>query len=154
MFEVPAQPLTPAERQLLDRNGDAYRVELGYAMKIDDQHFLRPSIRYVDDDRDGRAMAQEGYALELTYAYTFGKGKRWVSTGSYGEFDGDEQNPLFGKRNDADRYFFATTLFLPGLFGLDKWTTNIGAVFGKQDSDITFNQTNLWLVNAGILRRF
>ena len=80
-------------------------------MKVNDWHFLRPSIRYVDDDRDGRAMAQEGYALELTYVYTAKKGMRWVNTGSYGEFDGDEQNPLFDKRNDADRYFFATTLF-------------------------------------------
>ena len=149
-----SQPLTVAERQLLDRNGDAYRVELGYMMKVGDQNFLRPSVTYVDEDRDGRAMAQEGYALELTYVHTFAKGRRWVTTGSYGEFDGDEVNPLFGKKNDADRYFFATTLFLPGNFGLDKWTTNIGAVWGQQDADINFNKTNMWLINAGILRRF
>ena len=29
-----SQPLTPEERQLLDRNGDAYSVELGYALEL------------------------------------------------------------------------------------------------------------------------
>jgi hypothetical protein len=149
-----SQPLTPEERQLLNRNGDAYSVDLGYAMKLNDRHFLRPSIRYAEDDRDGRAMAQEGYALELTHVYSAQKGLRWVSTGSYGKFDGDERNPLFDKRNDADRYFFASTLFFPGRFGLGKWTANIGAVWVKRDSDITFNETNVWFINAGLLRRF
>ena len=149
-----SQPLTLAQRQLLNRNGDAYRVELGYLMKLDKGHVLRPSLRYMDDDRDGRAMAQEGYAAELTYVYTAKKGMRWVTTGSYGKFDGDAVNPLFNKKNDADRYFFASTLFLPGRFGLDNWIANIGVVWGSQDSDITFNETNIWLLNAGLLRRF
>ncbi|MCZ6828242.1 MAG: DUF2860 family protein [Gammaproteobacteria bacterium] len=149
-----SQPLTPEERQLLDRNGDAYRVELGYMMKLDGGHLLRPSLSYVDEDRDGRAMAQEGYAAEVTYIYRTKNNTRWVTTASYGKFDGDAVNPLFNKKNDADRYFLASTLFVPGLFGLDKWVTNIGVVWGSQDSDITFNETNMWLINAGLLRRF
>jgi hypothetical protein len=149
-----SQPLTPEERQLLDRNGDQYRIELGYLYLIGDRHALRPSVRYIDDDRDGAAMAQEGYAAELTYVYSSNKGMRWVTTGSYGEVDGDARNPIFNKRNDAERYFLASTLFLKGRFGLDKWTTNIGVVMGSSDSDITFNKTNMWLVNVGLLRRF
>ena len=149
-----SQPLTPEERQLLDRNGDTYGIELGYAMKLNDRHFLRPSIRYADDDRDGRAMAQDGYMLELTSVYSPNKGLRWINTGRYGKFDGDELNPLFDQRNDADRYFFGSTLFFPGRFGLGKWTANIGAVWVKRDSDITFNETNVWFINAGLLRRF
>lgn len=149
-----SQPLTLDERQLLDRNGDLYRVELGYLMKLSDSQVLRPSVHYVDDDRDGRAMAQEGYAAEVTYIYRTKNNTRWVTTGSYGKFDGDAVNPLFNKKNDADRYFLASTLFVPGLFGLDNWISNIGVVWGSQDSDITFNETNMWLINAGFLRRF
>jgi hypothetical protein len=149
-----SQPLTAAERQLLDRNGDVLRAELGYMMKLGDGQFLRPSIRYTDDDRDGRAMAGEGIAAEVSYIYTSKKGMRWVSTGSYGEFEGDAVNPLFNKKNDADRYFLASTLFVPGLFGLDKWLANVGVVWGNQDADITFNETKIWLINVGMLRRF
>jgi hypothetical protein len=149
-----SQPLTAAERQLLDRNGDVLRVELGYMMRLGEGQALRPSIRYTDDDRDGRAMAGEGIAAEVSYVYTSQKGTRWVSTGSYAKFEGDAVNPLFDKKNDSDRYFLASTLFVPGMFGLDKWMANIGVVWGNQDADITFNETKIWLINVGMLRRF
>jgi hypothetical protein len=149
-----SQPLTAEERNLLDRNGDVYRAELGYLYKISDKHILRPSIRYVDEDLDGRAMASSGVAIDLSYVYSTPKGTRWVNNATYGEFDGDKDNPLFDKRNDADRYFFSSTLFLRGFFGLENWTPNIGAVWGKLDTDINFNQSNMWLVNVGVLRRF
>jgi hypothetical protein len=99
-------------------------------------------------------MSQDGVAVELTHVYTSSKGLRWVTTGSYGKFDGDKVNPLFDKKNDADRYFFASTLFIRGGFGLDKWTPNIGIVWGSSDNDISFNKTNMWLLNAAVLRRF
>jgi hypothetical protein len=149
-----SQPLTAEERKLLDRNGDVYRAELGYLYKISDKHILRPSVTYVDEDLDGRGMASKGVAVELSYIYSTPKGTRWVNTGTYGDFDGDEDNPLFGKRNDAERYFFASTLFARGFLGLEGWTPNIGVVWGKLDSDINFNQTTMWLVNVGVLRRF
>jgi len=149
-----SQPLTAEERQLLDRNGDVLRVEMGYMFRLGPGHFLRPSFQYVDDDRDGRAMAQEGYTAELTYVYTTKSNVRWVSTGAYGRWDGDAVNPLFGKKNDADRYFLASTLFLPGRFGLGKWSANIGVVWAYRDADIAFNDTTMWLINAGLFRAF
>lgn len=148
-------PLTSEERQLLDRNGDVTRIELGYFfISGNRKHIVRPSVRYVDRDIDGRAMAQEGAAAEVTYVFQAANTMRWVTTVSYGEFDGDAVNPVFNKKNDSDRFTFASTLFMPGTFGLDKWTANIGVVWGREDTDIAFNETEMWLISAGVLRRF
>lgn len=150
-----SQPLTAEEQRLLDRNGDVFRVELGYLAKIGSSHFLRPSVTYIDRDLDGRAMAQEGVNLDLSYIYNPGRASwRWVTTASYGEHDGDEENPLFGEKHDSERIFFASTLFFPGDFGIKNWTFNIGVIYGDDDSDIDFNDINVWMLSAGVLRRW
>lgn len=148
-------PLTLAERQLLNRNGDITRIELGYLfINANKRHAIRPGIRYVDRDLDGKAMAQKGGAVELTYVYQAANTMRWVTNVVYGKSDGDAVNPIFNQKNDASRIMFASTLFMPGPFGLDKWTANIGVVWGRDDTDISFNETELWLISAGMLRHF
>ncbi len=148
-------PLTFAERQLLNRNGDVTRIELGYLFASKNKrHIIRPGIRYVDRDLDGEAMAQEGGAVELTYVYQAANTMRWVTNVAYSETDGDAVNPIFNQKNDASRFMFTSTLFMPGTFGLDNWTANIGVAWGRDDTDISFNETELWLISAGVLRRF
>jgi hypothetical protein len=145
--------LGASERALLDREGDVYRAELGYLADLGGGHVLRPRAVYIDRDLDGDAMAQDGFEVGVAYTRTTAN-YRWVTDLAYSSLDGDTQNPIFGQINDADRVSFASKLFLPGLFGLQNWTPNIGVLYGEEDSDIDFNDTTVWMVNVSMHRRF
>jgi len=146
--------LSAAQVQLLDREGDITRAELGYMFNLENgKHLIRPSVSYIDRDLDGDAMSQDGVELGLSYAYSTSD-VRWVSNLSYNKLDGDAVNPIFGQVNDADTYGISSQLFFPGLFGLEKWTPNLSVAWGEQDSDIDFNDTSVWVVSAAMFRRF
>jgi len=147
--------LTPAQRQLLDRNGDIIRVELGYLFQFGekDQHSFRPSVTYIDRDLDGAAMAQDGYNVDLSYIYNARK-LRWVASIGYASLDGDEENPIFLTTNDADRYSFSTQVFFPRAFGWKHWMPVIAGSWAEEDSDIDFNYTQTAAISISIFREF
>ena len=146
--------LTAAERRLLDREGDVYRYELGYKFQLNEQHMLRPSVMYVDKDLDGDAMAQDGVNVQLQHAYV-SQGIQWTSQISYTDLEGDSENPLFNEVNDAENYSFASRIAFPGSIDfLGKWVPNVAVTWADSDSDIDFNDSNVWMIQAALLRRF
>ena len=68
---------------------------------------MRPNATYIDRDLDGDAMAQDGFEVGVMLMYVHPK-YVWVNHGSYTNLDGDKENPLFGKKNDAQIYRFAS----------------------------------------------
>ena len=146
--------LSKAERNLLDREGDVTRVELGYLAKFGDgTHVLRPSVAYIDRDLDGDAMSQDGYEVAVSYVYKTSD-IRWVNSVMFQSLDGDKENPIFDEVNDEDVVGLGSRMFFPGAFGLEKWTPNVGIVWADGDSDIDFNDSTGWMLSAGMLRKF
>jgi hypothetical protein len=149
-----AEVLLPEQRKLLDREGDVSRAELGYLFDLGSgTHLIRPSIAFIDRDLDGDAMAQDGYEVAVSYAYKT-DGFRWVNNAIFASMDGDVKNPIFDEVNDMDRIALTSTMFFPGAFGLEKWTPNVSLAWGEDDSDIDFNDTNVWVISAAMFRRF
>lgn len=146
--------LTDPERDLLDREGDVNRVDLGYLFNLaDGKHFLRPSIAYVDRDLDGDAMSQDGYRLGLSHLYN-SKRFRMANNLTYSSMDGDADNPIFGDAKDADEVFISSQLFFPGAFGWKNWMPRILVAWGEEDADIDFYDTKVWIVSASLFRTF
>ncbi len=146
--------LTAAQRQLLNREGDIIRVELGYLARFGDgRHSLRPSLTFIDRDLDGGAMAQDGFGLDLSYIYTTPE-LRWVSNIGYASLDGDKVNPIFGDVNDADRLSFSSQMFFPGTYGWENWMPSIAFAWADEDSDINFNDAMIWSFSASLFRHF
>lgn len=122
--------LTDPERDLLDREGDVNRVDLGYLFNLaGGKHFLRPSIAYVDRDLDGDAMSQDGYRFGLSHLYN-SKRFRMVNNLTYASMDGDADNPIFGDARDADELFLSSQLFFPGGFRLEELDASGAARLG------------------------
>lgn len=144
--------LTAAQRQLLDREGDVIRVELGYLFGGSDLK-VRPSIAYIDRDLDGDAMAQDGYELGLQLRYN-AESYVWLNRFAYQDLDGDKDNPIFNRANDADVYVFASEVRIPEPFGWDKWETSVGVSWGENSADIDFNTSSLALFSATLGRSF
>lgn len=149
-----ARGLTSAERRLLDREGDVYRYELGYVFALNDQHSLRPVLGYVDRDLDGDAMSQDGVFVALRHSFK-ADNLMWVTEASYLDLDGDAENPIFDEVNDAEQVSFSSVILLPGAIDfLGKWTPNFGVRWADSDSDVDFNDSNIWMVSAALQRKF
>jgi hypothetical protein len=147
--------LTSSEADELDREGDLRQVIGAYRWKIDDRNYLRTAIRVSDYDLDGEAMQRKRYGLKLDYLYV---GDRWGFVGVLGvakdRFDND--NPLYGKKADADNLGGALTVTYKNPFNLvnDQFyaTTTVGAY--DYDSDIDFYDARAVMVNVGVLYKF
>jgi hypothetical protein len=120
---------------------------------VNGQHNLRPRIRLIDRDLDGKAMAQDGVAVGLTHEY-MADGLIWQGDVSYAELESDEENPGFGKDNDMERVAITGVLLFPGAFGWKHWIPNLSVAYASEDSDISFYDAKTWVVSAAILRSF
>jgi len=145
--------LDSSQRDLLDREGDVYRVELGYMFDCGDVK-VRPSAAWIDRDLDGGAMAQDGYEVSLSLLY-HGAGYVWRNRFAYQDLDGDKENPIFtGETNDAEVYLFASELRIPEPFGWDKWFTTVAFSYGENQADIDFNDSTAAMFAARLGRTF
>ena len=61
--------LSSSQRQLLERDSDLHNAEILYRFNFAKKHLLTPAFIYTLDDRDGKAMQNDAYTLQLTYAY-------------------------------------------------------------------------------------
>jgi hypothetical protein len=146
--------LSAAERKLLDREGDVTRVELGYVFNCGGGDLkVRPSVAYIDRDLDGDAMAQDGYELGVQLRYNAGS-YVWLNRAAYQDLDGDKDNPIFNKANDADVYVLASEVQIPEPFGWDKWKGTVGVSWGENQTDIDFNKSSVALFAATLGRSF
>ena len=146
--------LSAADQKLLDREGDVTRIELGYAFNtMGDDLVVRPSAAYIDRDLDGKAMAQDGYELGVSFAYDAGN-YTWLNRAAYQRLDGDKANPIFNEVNDANVYVLASELRIPDPFGWEKWFTTVGVSWAENQADIDFNKSSVAMFSAHIGRSF
>ncbi|CAA0090689.1 Uncharacterised protein [Halioglobus japonicus] len=146
--------LTQAQQKLLDREGDVTRIELGYAFNFAKENLMvRPSAAYIDRDLDGNAMAQDGYELGVSLTYDGGK-YVWMNRAAYQSLNGDETNPIFNEKNDADVYMLASEIRVPDPFGWENWFTTVGVQWADNRADIDFNKSSVAMFSAHIGRRF
>jgi len=146
----------PVECQdLLRREGDQYVFDLSYLYRLgaNGNHLLRPMVRYTVDDRDGAAVSADSWRLQLSYAYT-GQAFTLTSNVTAGSMSRDERNPLFDAKTDADRLAIDATLFYP-LPGTDRrWQLVAHALWGEDDSEVRFHDSQLFMMSIGVMYRF
>ena len=147
--------LTPAERKLLDRNGDTSRLEFRYEFNFDNRrHIFTPGISFNDSDRDGSAVSYDGFGVNFNYIYTHNQRWRHVINFAYSDFDLDETNPVYGIKDSAKQTGGSYTAFYLEPFGWSQWSANLTLGWFEEDRDIDFYDTSVRLVTLGFLRRF
>jgi hypothetical protein len=146
--------LTAAQRQLLERDGDRHSGEILYRFNIAPRHFLTPAFIYSYNDRDGDAMKNDAYDFQLTYAY-FGDPITLTANALIGWADYDDENPIFSKTQDDDRYGIQGTVYYKNpwgwsLFGSNPMNFYIGAAFAKTNANIDFYDQQALMTTAGV----
>jgi len=152
---VTSVPCDVACQDLLRRDGDQYSFDVSYLYKLGEgsRHLLRPMVRYTIDDREGDAISGDSYRLQLSYIF-LGQGYTVASNIAFGGSGEDERNPLFGVTTDSTRYAIDTTLFyrLPAASG--RWQAVGSILWGKDDSNVRFYDSDIFNVNLGVMYRF
>jgi len=142
-------------QDLLRRDGDQYHFDVSYRFVLGEgsRHIVRPMLRYTIDDRDGEAISGDGYRLQLSYVF-LGQGYTVASNVAYGSSSFDARNPIFGARTDTDGVVVDTTLFYRLPFESGRWQAVGGVLWGEGNSDVAFHDSEIFMVNAGVMYRF
>ena len=142
-------------QDLLRRDGDQYSFDVSYLYKLGEgsRHLLRPLLRYTIDDREGDAISGDSYRAQLSYIF-LGQGYTVASNVAFGGSSQDARNPIFGVKTDSTRYAVDTTLFyrLPAASG--RWQAVGSILWGQDDSDVRFHDSEVFNVNVGAMYRF
>lgn len=153
-FSGASQPLTPAQRALLEREGDQNKVDFSYRWEPSPDHVLIPTLSYVDHDLDGEAMAMDGYQFELNYAYLGMRNWEFIVNLLAGSLESDETNPLYGETQDLDRLGASVAATYKEPFGLQDWKASATLSYGEEDSNIDFYDSSLQSLVIGMMYTF
>jgi len=145
---------TAACQDLLRRDGDQYSFDASYLYRLGEgKHLVRPMVRYTVDDREGEAMSNDGYRLQLSYVF-LGDGYTVASNLAYGSNEFDERNPIFDARTDSDGIAIDSTLFYRLPIEGGRWQAVGSILWAEADSDVDFHDNEIFMVSVGAMYRF
>ncbi|MGD9115482.1 MAG: DUF2860 family protein [Desulfobacterales bacterium] len=147
--------LIRSKRDLLDRNGDRHIGEIFYRFDFAQRHRLTPTVIYTRNSLDGDAMASNAYEFQLTYAY-LGDPITFTVNGLFGQEDYDEENPIYNKDQDDDRYGLQATVYYKNpwgwrLFGSKPMNFYISGAYIDIDSNISFYDQQAIMGTGGVM---
>jgi len=146
--------ITLDEQRLLNRNGEINRLSLVYNWDRGRGQLLSLIASYEDFDLDGKAMAFDGYSLQLSNVSLLSPRLRLASNLVLGRHQHDTVNPLYGKKNDRKLAALGLTLFVSEPFGAKGWFGNATLAYAREDTAIDFYDTTAAYLNLGMIRRF
>jgi len=150
--------LNAAQRSLLSRDGNDHRLELSYRFTMERRHSLIPSITYFNNDRDGDAMSNDGFDVQLTYMF-LNDPVTVVLNGIIGQADYDRTNPIYGKTQDDDRLGLDAQVYYKNPFGwqpfgLEGFSVFASASYWQTDANIDFYDTQAVVGLIGAMFKF
>ena len=150
--------LSQRERDLLRRDGDNHYLDLSYRFNFQERHRLVPRITYFNEDRDGDAMSKSGVDFQLTYFF-FNDPVTLIVNGLVGTADHDEDNPIYGKTQEDDRYAAGVQCYYKNPFGWkpfgqENFSVFVAGTYFLEDANIDFYVTEAITGLAGVLFRF
>ena len=141
--------LDPDDVDLLDRNGDNKSFTAAYRIQAA-SHLFEPSVAWVRDDRDGAAMANDGFGARLNYRYV---NPRIVVDANieYVRRQHDALHPVYGERVSRDRIGGAIVAAVPiEVFGSTKWNLWAMTEYIHEQSNVDFFISRLVGLTLGV----
>ncbi|QIZ75918.1 DUF2860 family protein [Ferrimonas lipolytica] len=143
-------PLSSAEVDSLDREGNSRRVQVYGRWIVDGQHIFIPAVSHTDRDLDGSAEKGSSSGVQMSYAYIQPKFTQTFS-GYFGKRDYDNQNPIYGKKADADEFGLTSITFVKDIFGWQKYDLRVTASYVESDSDLNFFDSKMFGLSFDVL---
>ncbi len=145
--------ITSAQQKLLEREGNMVSIEGLYTWHVNQSHFLIPSIKLTDDNRDGDARDNTRIDLKLSYVFI---NQHWTvaSLVSLGKASYDTENPIFQKKQDTNLMNLGINATYKQVFDWKHWSLNANVFMAKGDSDIDFYDQSLYVATVGVVYSF
>jgi hypothetical protein len=141
--------LDAGDVDLLDRNGDNLSVQAAYRIRAG-RHRFEPSVTYARDNRDGGAVASDGFGARLNYRYLNPKIALDANLG-YGRRDHDAIHPIYGERISRDRVGATLTAAVPiELLGSKKWNLWATGEYIFESANVDFFEQRITAVTLGV----
>ena len=144
--------LDPALQPLLNRNGDSTIIQFLYRIKVSDRHVFEPTVRYLNFDLEGAAMAVDGLMVRLTYLYLTPKLVLDANL-FYGTQDADTVHPVYGEALDVQRTGVAIIAFYD-LFKKARWRAYASVDYFREDANIAFFDSKVKALGIGAIWRY
>jgi hypothetical protein len=146
------------ERDVLDRNGDLYNLEVLYRFDLAKGHRLAPAFIFSRDEAEGDAMAGKAYGFQLTYSFS-GDPISLVLNGSIGAGENAKKNPIYDKTQNDDNYGLQGQILYKNPWGWSLLGSNpmnfyVEAAYAYTNSNIDFYDQEAILVTGGVLFRW
>nr|WP_321399296.1 DUF2860 family protein [uncultured Desulfobacter sp.] len=143
---------------LLQRDGENHRLELSYRFTMEKQHVLIPRFTYFQNDRDGDAMSNDGFDVQMTYMF-FNDPVTLILNGCIGKADYDSANPIYNSTQDDDRFGLDFQIYYKNPFGWKPFGQENFSVFAmasywQTDANIDFYDTEVAVGLVGVMFRF
>ncbi len=140
---------------LLRRDGDQYSFDASYLFRLGEggRHLVRPLARYTINDREGDAISNDAYRLQVSYVF-LGQGYSVASNLAYASSRFDARNPIFGARTDTDGVVVDSTLFYRLPIEGGRWQAVGSVLWGQGDSDVRFHDSEIFMISVGAMYRF
>jgi hypothetical protein len=135
---------TPAEMKVWS---DPY-VE-GVDRVATDRHVFEPTVRYLNLDLDGAAMAVDGPRVQLTYLYLTPK-LVLDAVLIYGTQESDTVHPVYGEALDVRRTGVAVVAFYD-LFKKARWRAYASVDYFREDANIAFFDSKVKVLSIGAI---
>ena len=120
---------------------------------VRERHRFEPAIRYVNDAHDGKAIANQGFSLRLTYLYLSPKVVLDANVG-YGRLKADESHPVYDETIDTGRLGVALTAFIPvRVRESSRLSVFVGGEVFRADANIDFFDSRIASLVVGLLWR-
>jgi hypothetical protein len=145
--------LNASDRSLLDREGDFHKLEASYNFNLQNGHFLKPKITYINRDLNGKAMRHDTWNIGFTHTYDTTH-YAIVTSLEWATADYDRQNPIYNKTRDDDRWGIGLNAAYKNPFGYKSWNILASLSYYDSDSNIDFYDTNMKLISLSAVYRF
>ncbi|WP_187360111.1 DUF2860 family protein [Chitinolyticbacter meiyuanensis] len=143
------QGYSAVQQSQLRREGDLLYASLGHGFDLGEQTSLDARLRYLDDNADGEAMANQRVGVEFELTHSIGRHVLQFA-GEWTERDYDATHPVFDKKRD-DTLWGASFAYIYAEPFSWKQTSLIARVgWSELDSNIDFYDEENVLVSLGI----
>jgi hypothetical protein len=145
--------ITDEQRKLLNRDGNAHRLELETMFPFAKGWFLRPGLQSTFRDADGAAVAFTDYTAKLGILH-FNAPHTFILNFEGGKSETDEANPIFETTIKDTHYSGFFIYDYAGIFGLQNASLNAVAGYTQSDANVDFYNSTGLITSIGMTYRF
>jgi hypothetical protein len=129
--------LPASQANLLDREGNQYRVEVLYLFKAGENHYVAPAVNYGRADQDRTAMSNDRFGVGLTHTYQV-KQFSLVTNLGYAYLSYDRRNPISNKTQNDYSYSGSFTVSYDRPFKIEGLSLTGTALAYQDGANVSF----------------